>query len=125
MAGRVDRRHAGAARLGPEVGGDLRERPALRRPEPERLAHRLRRWTKSGSGESEGDPRPLAGELAERHQRLERGDAAAGDQHVGRAVFMVGCACHRDDATRAGPARHPGGLRTAVRVLHVRAAAIA
>jgi hypothetical protein len=48
----------------------------------ERLRHRERPAEEVGVRSEEPDVDPLASERPERHHRLERGDAAARDQHV-------------------------------------------
>jgi hypothetical protein len=51
--------------------------------EVERLDHLHRAVGERRLGRDQGDRDALAGQVAQRHQGLERGDAAAGDHHVG------------------------------------------
>ena len=62
-----------------ELLGQRRQRVLLRRPEVERLLDQQRLVDEVGIGGDEGQLGAIAGQIVQRHQRLQPGDAAADD----------------------------------------------
>ena len=79
---RVDRGERAAHELGAELANHVRQRMVRRVAEAERLGHRQRPVHEVRLGSEQGDADAIAGQLAQRDQRLEGGDAAAGDHDV-------------------------------------------
>ncbi len=72
------------------VVGDVGQCVFARVSEVERLGHFHRPIGEPRLGRDQRDRDPVAGEVAESHQGLEGGDAAAGDHHVGGGGFGHG-----------------------------------
>ncbi len=68
--------------LGAEVGGDRGEIDVTRAGDRERLGDGHRAVAKLALGREQRDGDAIAGQRAQRHHRLERRDAAAGDHDV-------------------------------------------
>ena len=79
---RIDRGEPIASELGAEVAGDVGQRMVGGVAEAERLGHGERPVDEVRLRGEQGDAQVIARELAQRDQRLEGGDAAAGDHDV-------------------------------------------
>ena len=82
--GCVERRHAGLHQLGAEVLDDPPQRVPLCLTQPERLGDGHRPIDEIRLPRDERHADTVAGQVAQRHHRLEGGDTAADDQHLGR-----------------------------------------
>lgn len=69
-------------KLGVEVGGDVGQRVAVCAPAAEGLGDRHRPVDELPLGRKQGQLHARAGQVAQREQRLEPGDPAAGDEHA-------------------------------------------
>jgi hypothetical protein len=80
----VDSRHAAPHKCGAEVLGDPLQRIPAGLAEPKWLEDRHRLIDKVRLRRHERRPNAIAGQVAQRHHRLEGGDATANDQHSSR-----------------------------------------
>jgi hypothetical protein len=82
--GWVERRHAGLHQLGAEVLDDPPQRVPPRLTEPERLGDGHRPVDEIRFPRDERHAGSVTGQVVQRHHRLEGGDTAADDKHLGR-----------------------------------------